>query len=207
MQTEGIKNIIFDLGAVLIDIDFQKVSLAFEKIGIKNFDKQFSQLSATGLFEDLETGRISNDEFYQQMITQAGNGVGESDIELAWNAILQDFRVKSLDYLELLKDRYRLFLLSNTNDIHLRKVNEILFRQTGRQQLDDYFFKAYYSHKVGLPKPGEAIFQHVLKDAGINASDSFFIDDSVPNVETALKRGIRALQLLAGERIEDIGFV
>ncbi len=207
MQTEGIKNIIFDLGAVLIDIDFQKVSLAFEKIGIKNFDKQFSQLSATGLFEDLETGRISNDEFYQQMITQAGNGVGESDIELAWNAILQDFRVKSLDYLELLKDRYRLFLLSNTNDIHLRKVNEILFRQTGRQQLDDYFFKAYYSHKVGLRKPGEAIFQHVLKDAGINASDSFFIDDSVPNVETALKLGIRAHHLLAGERIEDLGFV
>jgi HAD superfamily hydrolase (TIGR01549 family) len=203
---EGIKNIIFDLGAVLIDIDFQKVTLAFEDIGIKNFDKQFSQLSATGLFENLETGRISNDEFYQQMIAQAGNGIVDKDVEQAWNAILQDFRLTSLDHLVLLKDRYRLFLLSNTNDIHLKKVNEILFRQTGRRQLDDYFTKAYYSHKVGLRKPGEAIFQYVLKDAGLDAADSFFIDDALPNVETALQLGFRAHQLLPGERIENLGF-
>lgn len=206
MQTAGIKNIIFDLGAVLIDIDFRKVTLAFEKIGIKNFDKQFSQLSATGLFENLETGRISNNEFYQQMIAQAGHGVGERDIEHAWNAILQDFRVSSLQHLNLIKPHYRLYLLSNTNDIHLKKVNEILFRQTGRQQLDDFFIKAYYSHKVGLRKPGEAIFKHVLEDAGISASESFFIDDAAPNVETALRLGIRTHHLLPGERIEDIGF-
>lgn len=201
-----IKNLLFDLGGVLLNIDFNKVKLAFEQLGINDFDKQFSQLTASSLFQNLETGNISNGEFYRTMLEQTGRDTSEDDIRNAWNAILLDFRKESMQFLIDNKNNYRLFLLSNTNDIHLKKLNEILLDELGEPDLDIYFEKAYYSQKVGMRKPNQDIFEYVLKDAGIRANETFFIDDSKPNIDTAARMGFKSHWLLPGERIEKLDF-
>lgn len=201
-----IKNILFDLGAVLIDIDFNKVAKAFADLGIDKFEQQFSQLTATNLFENLEMGKISEPEFHKAIQQQTGNTLSATDINNAWNAILLDFRKESMEFLSSLKNQYGLYLLSNTNAIHLIKVNEILYRQTGIKELDVYFNKAYYSHKIGLRKPGKESFQFVLNDANIIAEETFFIDDTLPNILSAREIGFQAYHLLPGERVENIRF-
>lgn len=200
------KNILFDLGDVLIDIDFQKVKAAFENLGITEFDKQFSQLTASSLFENLETGKISETDFYKAIQQQSKVPLAETDIKNAWNAILLDFRAESMKRLQELKQTHRLFLLSNTNAIHLTEVNNILHRQLGINNLDVFFEKAYYSHVVGLRKPYRQVFDFVLKDAGIVASETMFIDDTPPNIETASQLGFSTRLLLKGERIETMIF-
>ena len=113
------KNILFDLGNVLIDIDFNKVKRAFEKLGIENFEQQFSQLSASRLFEDLEMGKISNEQFYKRIQSQSAFPLNDDQIKSAWNAILLDFPLYRLEFLQLLTTKYRLFLLTNTDSIHI----------------------------------------------------------------------------------------
>ncbi len=201
---ERFKNILFDLGAVLIDIDFNKVARAFENLGIEKFEQQFSQLNASRLFENLEMGKISEPEFHKAIQQQTGKSLSATDINNAWNAILMDFRKESMSFLSSLKDKYALYLLSNTNAIHLMKVNEILEKQMGVQDLDIYFHKAYYSHKIGLRKPGKESFQFVLNDANIIAEETFFIDDTLPNILSAQELGFKTHHLLPGERVENI---
>lgn len=200
----AVKNILFDLGAVLIDIDFEKTADAFRQLGIDRFEEQFSQLSASTLFEDLETGKISNEDFYKAMRRQVPEmNLSDASIQLAWNAILQDFRKESMQLLKQLKQRYRLFLLSNTNAIHLVEVNNILNQQLNVENLDHYFERAYYSHLIGLRKPTSAAFNFVLEDAGIKAHETLFIDDSHPNITAASQMGFQTRLLLKGERVED----
>lgn len=198
------KNILFDLGAVLIDIDFNRVTKAFLDLGIDKFENQFSQLNASQLFENLETGKISNAEFYKAIQSQTGTQLSNEAIRDAWNAILMDFRKESMNFLSSLKSKYNLYLLSNTNDIHLKKVNKILEQQLGVNDLDIYFNKAYYSHKIGLRKPGKESFQFVLNDANIKAEETFFIDDTLPNILSAQELGFKTHHLLKEERIENI---
>ena len=199
-----IKNIIFDLGDVLINIDFKKVAKAFQQLGIANFEDQYSQLQASSLFENLEKGIISPTEFYTSIKNQGNLHLTDLEIQNAWNAILLDFRKESMDYLVQLQSSYRLFLLSNTNAIHLKKINIILLEQIGKADLDHYFEKAYYSHVIGKRKPEKETYEFVLNDAQLIAHQTFFIDDSLPNIEAAAELGIQTHWLRPGEKIEDL---
>ncbi len=200
----GIKNIIFDLGGVLLNIDFQKSITAFKKLGIENFDDMFSQFKADELFEKMETGKLSEADFYSAIKKRAKAAITDEEIENAWNALILNFRTESLDFLEKLADRYRLYLLSNTNSIHLKYFKHLFTKETGKPTLDSYFSKAWYSHEVGLRKPGTAIFEFVLQDENLTAAETLFIDDSVNNIEAAALVGIKARLLKADERIENI---
>jgi putative hydrolase of the HAD superfamily len=200
-----IKNYIFDLGAVLLDIDFNKLKNAFENIGITDFDSQYSHLSASHLFENLEMGKISNDDFLISLQKQTPQNSTLPEIQTAWNAILLDFRIKSMEFVKALSKDYRVFLLSNTNAIHVAEINQLVRKQLQSNQLDDFFEKAYYSFKVGMRKPNEDIFKYVLEDAGINPEESFFVDDAHPNITTAANMGFNTHLLLPGERVELLG--
>jgi putative hydrolase of the HAD superfamily len=116
--------------------------------------------------------------------------------------MLLDFRSESLKHLQLLREKQKIFLLSNTNIIHKKAFDQLFMQQTGVPSLDEYFDKAYYSQKVGLRKPNADIFEFVLKDAEITAGESFYIDDLPPNIETARKLGFKTHLLLPGEKIE-----
>ncbi len=196
------KNIIFDLGGVLLDIDFQKSVSAFKNLGIENFDEMFSQFKADELFENLETGKLSEPDFYKAIKKRTKAEITDKEIAFAWNALIIQFRIESLGFLEQLSGSYRLYLLSNTNSIHLKYFKQLFIIETGKPLLDSYFIKAWYSNEVGLRKPGSEIFEFVLQEEKIKAGETLFIDDTISNIETAKKIGFKTHQLLPAERIE-----
>lgn len=199
------KNIIFDLGGVLLDIDFQKSIDAFKNLGIENFEEMFSQFKADALFEELETGKISETGFYSAIKTRTELAITDDEIDEAWNALILHFRTPSLEVLEKLADDYNLYLLSNTNGIHLKCFKELFTRETGKASLDAYFNKAWYSNEIGLRKPGAEIFEFVLREEDLKAEETLFIDDTLINIETAQKMGFKTHHLLPTQRIENLG--
>ena len=202
-----IKNIIFDLGGVLLNIDYQKTSRAFKALGATGFDDLYSQATANHLFEALETGTISDDDFYQEMAQHCTPETSALQMQEAWNHILLDFREGSLKYLKRLKERYKLYLLSNTNSIHLAAFNKILQEQTGETSLDEFFTKSYYSHVMQKRKPYPETYKWVLEDAGLNTEETLFIDDSINNIKGAKEAGLQTHLLLPHEKIQDLGLL
>ncbi len=202
----NLKNIIFDMGNVLFSIDYKKTEDAFEALGYNNFAEMYSQFTADALFEKLETGKITNADFYKTMIESHSSTINEKQIDTAWNGMLLHWRIESLNFLEPLSKKYKIFLLSNTNDIHLQAVLKLLKVQTGRESIDDLFTVAYYSHKIKYRKPNADIFEFVLKDANIKASETLFIDDLENNIQTAAALGFKTHLLLEGEKIEELNY-
>jgi glucose-1-phosphatase len=156
------------------------------------------------LFEALETGQITEADFYTALQQYCNPGTTTEQIELAWNSMLLNFRIDSLNWLNGLKAQYNTFLLSNTNSIHLKAFNKIFEKEVNQPGLDDYFIKAYYSHNIKMRKPYEATYHFVLNDAGLKAEETLFIDDSINNIEGAIAAGLQVYHLLPGSKIEDI---
>jgi glucose-1-phosphatase len=200
------KNIIFDLGGVLLDLDFQRSIDAFEKLGLEGFENMFSQFKADELFKKLETGHVSEADFYAAVKKRTTKEITQAEIDDAYNALILLFRTESLAFLDELATDYKLFLLSNTNSIHLKYFKKLLTQQTGKPLLDAYFTKAWYSNEIGLRKPGAEIFEFVLKDENLRAEETLFIDDTYMNIETAQKLGFKTHLLLPAERIELLDF-
>ncbi len=200
------KNIIIDLGGVLLDIDYKKTTAAFEVLGYPDFGSMFSQNKVSQIFEDFETGGITEDEFLNNVIQLSTLPVSREAVLQAWNAMLLKFRTESLLNLTELSGKYNLYLLSNTNIIHLRTFREIFTRDTGKPTLDDYFRKAWYSHEIGLRKPYREIYEFVLREGNMEPEETFFIDDTTSNIEAAIELGIRTHLLKPGERIGQLAF-
>ena len=201
-----IKNLLFDLGGVLLNIDYNKTANAFELLGVKQFDELYSQADANDLFESLETGKISEDDFYITMKKHCNPNTSEEQIKIAWNKMLLSFRLDSLNHLIKLKENYNILLLSNTNSIHLKEFTKIFQKETGKSSLDDYFLKTYYSHIIKERKPYVETYINVLNNAGIKAEETLFIDDSIKNIEGAALAGLCVYHLLKTEKIEQISY-
>lgn len=197
------KNIIFDLGGVLLNLDFNKSIDAFELLGVMHFENMFTQFKADELFKQLETGMVDETAFYEAIQKRTAKTISTAEIDHAWNALILDFRLESLAFLEeLAAGGYKLFLLSNTNSIHVKYFKQLFTNQTGKPSLDACFTRAWYSNEIGLRKPGAEIFEFALNDAGLLASETLFIDDTLANIETAQKLGFKTHHLLHSERIE-----
>lgn len=199
-----IKNIIFDLGGVLLNIDYHKTINAFKALGFANFDEMYSQTTANELFENLETGKISDEDFYSTIKKIASTQLTNQQIQTAWNAILLDFRPQSIAYLNSLSLQYNLYLLSNTNSIHQAAFFKSFAQQNNGLHLSNCFTKAYYSHQINLRKPYTAIYQFVLEDAILKAEETLFIDDSAINIPAAKEIGMVTHLLLPTETIEEV---
>jgi FMN phosphatase YigB (HAD superfamily) len=199
-----IKNLLFDLGGVLLNIDYHKTADAFKQLGVTQFDDLYSQAGANELFEALETGHITEEYFYTSLQTYCQPNTSQQQIEAAWNAMLLDFRPDSLRWLTAQKEQYNCYLLSNTNSIHLKAFGKIFEKEMGQPALDDYFIKAYYSHTIQQRKPYPETYQFVLNDAGLLAQETLFIDDSINNIEGAKKAGLQVHHLLHGTKIEQM---
>jgi putative hydrolase of the HAD superfamily len=201
-----IKNILFDFGAVLFNIDFERVAEAFEEIGFANFQKQYTQTNASPLFDTLEKGKMEPEAFYDQIKTLSTQTPSNHDIENAWNAILLNYRKPSMQWIKANSDKYNMYLLSNTNIIHYNRFNNMAKEELGVDGLDLFFKKSYYSFQMGMRKPSAEIFQFVLNDAGILPQETLFIDDALPNIEAAQKLHFKTHHLLPGENIETLPF-
>lgn len=201
---QGIRHIIFDLGGVLLNIDYGATEKAFFDLGITDFGALYSQLKQTLLFDDLETGRCTRDEFIEALQQAAPeHHLTEEEIIAAWNAMLLDFPLRRLQLLQQLRNHYDLFLLSNTNEIHEAAFNETLFKTCGFNSIAHFFDRVYFSHRVGMRKPDAAVFRHILDENGIKPEYTLFIDDSPQHIETAKSLGIQTIFLEKGMTIED----
>jgi putative hydrolase of the HAD superfamily len=199
------KNVIFDLGGVLLNLDFNKTFASFYQIGFSNFEAMFSQFTANDLFKQLETGKISTATFYDELISLKPH-LSKPEIAKAWNAMLLDFRLPSIEFLKTIANNHQIFLLSNTNAIHYDAFTTAFNDTFGAGHFDDFFTKAYYSHLIHLRKPDEAIFKFVLQDAGINAEETLFIDDTYNNIDAAANLGFKTHLLVPGETIENLDY-
>lgn len=200
---EGVKHILFDLGGVLLNIDYKLTEKAFIDLGITDFPQRYSQLSQTPVFDDFETGKIDTDTFIAQMQAMAGMPLSAQQITDAWNAMLLDFPLRRLQILQQLRLYYDLLLLSNTNAIHEAAFNDILYKAHGMPTVGVFFDKVYLSHRIGMRKPNTEVFRHILDENGLNAADTLFIDDSPQHIEGAKSVGIRTIYLEKGMTIED----
>jgi len=189
------KNIIFDLGGVVLDIDYNLTIEAFKSLGISDADKLYSKAQQNTLFDSLEKGNIDAVQFYDGMRLISGKQLSDEQIRSAWNALLIGLPEINIRLLRELKKTHRLFLLSNTNCIHEQGYREMISKQYGSFILDDLFEKSYLSHRIHMRKPDAEIFEYVLKDAALNRSQTFFIDDSPQHVRAALDLNIAAHHL------------
>jgi len=199
-----IKNVLFDLGKVLLDFNNENAKNYFKKLGVDDYDKHVMALHSQNIFNELETGALSAEQFIKAISQKLNGSVSDADIQNAWNSILMDFRAESMMYLEKLKNQYNLYLLSNTNSLHHAEFDQILFNQLQVTSLDSYFTKAYYSHQTGMRKPDRKIYELVLNDAEIAAAETIFIDDMPENVAAASALGFQTHLLLPEERIENL---
>ncbi len=201
---QNIKNIIFDLGGVILDIDFKRTEKSFVDLGITNFSELFGLGHAASFFKEHEAGRITDDEFLDSLRKLANHSLTGDAVQKAWNALLISFPIERIELLKKLKDRYRLFLLSNTNAIHLAAFRKIYHETFNNGYFDDLFEKVYYSHEIRLRKPDKEIYEYVLKDSHLDPSETVFIDDAIVNVEAAKESGMNAIHIKPGKTILDL---
>ena len=199
---QGIKHIIFDLGGVILNIDYNLTEKAFIEAGIKNFPELYGQLKQSSLFDRFETGNTTREEFIAALRAISTIPLSEQQIIKAWNAMLLDFPVKRLQILQQLRLYYNLFLLSNTNEVHEEAFNDILMRTHGIPNIGVFFDKVYLSHRVGLRKPMKEIFDRVLAENGLDPKSTLFIDDSPQHIEAAKEAGIQTIYLQKGMTME-----
>jgi putative hydrolase of the HAD superfamily len=190
-----IKNLIFDLGGVIIPIDIPRTVQAFIDFAPDKAESLRQSVLHSQMFLDFETGTINSAQFRASMRDLLEADLTDAQIDMAWNVLLLDIPVNRIALLARLKTQYRTFLLSNTNEIHLPKVERILQQCAGEDSLDDLFEKAYYSQKMGLRKPNSAIYEQVLAENKLNPAETVFIDDNFGNVAAAKSVGIRGIYL------------
>ena len=198
----GIKNIIFDLGGVLLNIDYNRAIHSFKKLGASNFAALFSQTKQEGLFDDFEKGLISVHFFRTRLREHLEVEITDTEIDHAWNSMLLDFpqiRVKMLESLSL---NYKLLLLSNTNEIHHKAVRKIISAELNIPDLHPLFDKVYYSHRLGMRKPDKKIFELVLKDSDSLADETLFIDDTIRHLQGGAAIGLHTYLHNTNEEIE-----
>ncbi len=201
---KGIKNIIFDLGGVIINLDNQLTEDAFIALGTKPIREYFGHGHAASFFKDYEVGALTSQEFVDMIRSETGLTASDEEIIRAWNALLLDFPPERIQLLKELGKTYRIFLFSNTNELHLQHLNNIYANTfPGGKTLDDHFEKAYYSHTMKMRKPDTASFQQILKENRLKGEETLFVDDALINVEGAEKAGLKGLFLRPGTTIMD----
>jgi FMN phosphatase YigB (HAD superfamily) len=185
-----IENIIFDLGGVIINLSTQTTALEFAKLGGIPQEEVHQRMIQSQEFHDYEKGLLSDASFRDHVRETLGSDAPDNEIDRCWNAMLLDIPIARIRLLERLKDKYRIFLLSNTNEIHLQCFTGIVRQVTGKASLDSYFEKAYYSHRMKMRKPDAEIYELVLTDNKLNPSQTIFLDDNLANLKGAEQCGI-----------------
>jgi len=190
-----IKNVIFDLGGVLFDIDYALPPKAFKDLGVINFDVTNQQGKQTGLFDQFETGKISTEQFCQTLREQlkfedTNRKITDAEVFSCMNAILITFPQDKLDYITTIKNKgFNVYLYSNIDPIRYAGFEEIC-KKLGIENFNGRFVKPYYSHFFGFRKPHTESFEAVIKDAGIDPKDSIFLDDREDNLKGASEAGL-----------------
>jgi putative hydrolase of the HAD superfamily len=201
---KNIKNIIFDLGGVIINLDIKKTIEAFNRISHIRFEDIYTQAEQSHLFDLLDRGKISGEEFFRKLKEEIRYKGSDKELFFAWNAMIGDVPEKRLDLLVEAKQNYNTFLLSNTNELHIDMFEHGLYQRHGVKNFEDYFDKVYYSCRVGMRKPDKEIFEFVLEQNDLKPEETVFIDDSIQHVQGAGACGINAYLLSPNMEVGDL---
>lgn len=204
MNLENTEAIIFDLGGVLLNLDYSLTEKAFNDLGCEDFGKIYSQLRQTDLFDQFEIGKVSPFHFVNRLLDQLPQGKNANQVVHAWNAMILDFPKERMEWLAELGKTKRIFLLSNTNNLHVTAVRAALKKSVGHGNLEDYFEKTYFSCDMGLRKPNVECFEHVLNENKLNPETTLFIDDSPQHLEGAKLAGLQTFLLEKGMEVKSI---
>ncbi len=192
---QHIKNIIFDLGGVIINLDINKTIQGFNKLSYMPFEAIYTQAEQSDIFNKFDKGIISSEEFFLEIRKYLRFEGSEIELLKAWNAMLLDVPEKRLNALVKTKQNYNTFLLSNTCEPHINAFEHDLYIKHGVKNFNDYFDEVYYSCRIGMRKPDAEIFEFVLEKNNLNPKETVFIDDSVQHVKGAGACGINAFLL------------
>lgn len=201
---QPIKNIIFDLGGVFLNINFELTNTAFAHLGVDQFAEMFNQHHSNDLFERLEKGEISAPAFYEAFRKESGTNISDDAIRDAWNALLLDFPPERIEWLEQIKKRYNIYLFSNTNQIHYDAFMADFGKTFAGKDFNSYFIKAYYSQTLGLRKPSVASYLAIIQEQGLIPAETLFIDDTIKNIKGAKEAGLQTIHLVAPNTVLDL---
>ena len=188
------KNIVFDLGNVLVKLDEHETIKRFEQLGLKETGHISDNPEMLKLFQEMGIGLLSNREFFDSFRRIANTEATDEQITGAANAMLRYIPdEKKQKLLDLRRAGCRVYLLSNTNDIHWQYCADVLFPMQN-YEVDDYFDGTFLSQELHLEKPDDRIFQIVIKEAGILPNETLFVDDLEENCLAAMRNGFNAFQ-------------
>jgi putative hydrolase of the HAD superfamily len=204
MTQKSIKNIIFDYGNVIINLDIDATYRAFEELGAARFGEVWEEIMKDRLFQKYERGDISNTDFRNFLRKALPSGTSDEKIDQAWNEILKDMPASRIQLLDKIRNQYRTFILSNSNEIHYRHYVKDLQNIHHFQDFDQLVEKAYFSFQVNLAKPEAAFYQLVMNIHGLKPEETLFIDDLKQNIDAAAALGIQTLWLAPGMDICDL---
>lgn len=202
---QDVRNIIFDLGGVILDVNIAQTILAFAKLKIDGLKSDDIISAHKGYLYDLEVGNITPDDFISRIYKDYPSAMTASDKQIwdAWNMMLQPYDPARIKIIEALKEQYNLYLLSNTNFPHRVKFKEMFRKQFG-ENFEDLFEECFYSDIMHLRKPDPRIYEQVIKQTRIAPEKTLFIDDNEANITGARKLGLQAYHLTGGEKITDL---
>ena len=200
----GIKNVIFDFGGVLFEIDYHLPVKAFQQLGFEDFDQLYTQAMQRTEFDLLETGKISNEAFLEFLGGYVKSATKEQILH-AWNCILLKPLCDEIRYAGRVRQAgYRTFLLSNTNAIHVEVFEPMIRDAMPWHEFHCGFEKIYYSNVIGIKKPHPETFLQVCEWNDLKPEETLFIDDSLQHVVGARKAGLRAFHLQSGEKVSEL---
>ena len=198
-----IRNIVFDLGGVLVDLDFKAAINGLQKAGFANVKEQLQAFDCEGIFQKLELGEMSADEFRSAIRENSTVSLTDEEVDGLWNAMLLEVPREKLELILHLRGKYMVYLLSNTNSIHWDYVCKNAFNYRGFR-VNDYFEETFLSFEMHLAKPDKAIFEKVLEEANLLPEETLFIDDSEANCKAASELGIHTHHYHIGEDLKEL---
>lgn len=188
------KNIILDLGGVIINLNQGLTQEAFQKLFADNFEQVFAAANTENIFENYEEGKISTKQFLA-FFKQFNSLVSDSQLLQAWNSMLIDIPNERISLIEQLRKKYRIFLLSNTNEVHYNFIEDYYKNTFKNGEFKSLFDNVFLSYELGFRKPSVQIFKHVIEAEDLTPQDTLFIDDSVEHINSALLLNIQANHL------------
>ena len=198
-----IRNIVFDLGGVLVDLDFKAAINGLQKAGFANVKEQLQAFDCEGIFQKFELGDMSADEFRSAIRENSTVSLTDEEVDGLWNAMLLEVPREKLELILHLRGKYMVYLLSNTNSIHWDYVCKNAFNYRGFR-VNDYFEETFLSYEMHLAKPDKAIFEKVLEEANLLPEETLFIDDSEANCKAASELGIHTHHYHIGEDLKEL---
>jgi HAD superfamily hydrolase (TIGR01509 family) len=203
INQHNVKNVILDLGGVLVDIDPKETDIAMKRILSPEGIESIRCDKVPEMLFDLETGKIKRHEFLDHIRKYCKPAVLDEEIEDAWCAMILDFPHERVDMVKALSEKYQIFLLSNTNSLHI-KYFEKEFKNRYHFSIQKLFTKVYYSSEIGFRKPDAECFLHILNDAGIKAEETLMIDDREDNCKAAELLGMQSLRVPENSGLEAV---